>query len=459
MLETLKAVVRRAPKHRVKVESEPLPAPKPRTPPGAQSSLVKADRLSSISSLASVFPVDTKMIAVDPSSIPRTTTPTVTPATIRTNGGGVSFEEKRDTVCPGAPSGSGLSNDDGEHVASRTTVKELPDDGRSKSEVVAPLRSPSSQKAEEVSIASSSLARMAADDRQPVDAATARAVKAGATVEQKTPVIPTDSDASATAVSPSASSPRPPQASTNPRVSAVAGSEVATAEPTAGTRAPSAVDRGDVGPAEAASLEVTKKNKSSTDADAPGAETGGKIGAKGENDLLSMAVAVLPARTKQANEVKRTKKRTRSTRLSASTNSASTAAISPDAAAKLLPTTGYQLEHMWRSAATSSDPDARVELLRTLPPSSIVKIFRHTPLEVELLEEILGHLGAALLPRRPATAMRWLKSLSKASRFGMAVSLMGEKGQRSVRELMKQIEASSIKREELEALKKQFSLL
>lgn len=121
---------------------------------------------------------------------------------------------------------------------------------------------------------------------------------------------------------------------------------------------------------------------------------------------------------------------------------------------QLLPTTGYQFEHMWRSAVVTSD--ARLKLLRAIPPSSLVKIFRRTPLEVELLEGILEHLGVAFLPGRPVTALRWLKNLSKASRFGMTASLMGEgEGKRAVRELLGQLEASA-QLAEVEELRKQY---
>lgn len=437
----------------MKVEGEPLPAPKPRAPPGPQSTPVEAGRPSPISSVTRVSPVDTKTAAVGASGIASTTTPTVTPATIRANGAAAVFEEKLDTVCSGARTGSGFSKDGRAHVGSRTAVEELPGDTRNETGVVTPRWPPPSVKAKENSIASSSLARTAADDRNPIAAVVATAVNAGASVEQKTPAMPTDSDASATMISPLPSPPRPPEGPDTPGVGAIAGLAAAAAtESTSGTRAPSAVNNGGVSPAESVSHEVTKNGKSFPDADAPGAEIGIMSGAQEENGLLSAAAA---QEKKQTDIISSTKKQTLSAKISSSTRSASTAATSPAAATKQVPTTGYQLEHMWRSAATSSDPDARLKLLRAVPPSSIVKIFRYTPLEVELLEGILGHLGAAFLPGRPATAMRWLKSLSKASRFGMAVSLMGEKGQGPARELIAQIEASS-KREELEALRKQY---
>ncbi|CAN0534718.1 unnamed protein product, partial [Scytosiphon promiscuus] len=67
-------------------------------------------------------------------------------------------------------------------------------------------------------------------------------------------------------------------------------------------------------------------------------------------------------------------------------------AASPGAAARAqqLPSTGYQFEHMWRS--TEGSLEARLELLRAIPPSSISKIFRRTALEVELLSGILQYL-------------------------------------------------------------------
>ena len=60
---------------------------------------------------------------------------------------------------------------------------------------------------------------------------------------------------------------------------------------------------------------------------------------------------------------------------------------------------------------------------------------------MELLGGILQYLGAALLPRRPTTALRWLKSLPKASRFGMTVALLGEEdGRAAARELLARLE-------------------
>ena len=109
--------------------------------------------------------------------------------------------------------------------------------------------------------------------------------------------------------------------------------------------------------------------------------------------------------------------------------------------AQPFPSTGYQFEQMWRS--TESSKDARLELLRTVPPSSVAKIFRRTPLEVELLGGVLCCLGEAFLPRRPVTALRWLKSLSKAARFGMTVALLGEgPGRAASRELLVRLESA-----------------
>lgn len=118
------------------------------------------------------------------------------------------------------------------------------------------------------------------------------------------------------------------------------------------------------------------------------------------------------------------------------------------------PTTGYQFEHMWRS--TEGLLETRLELLRTIPPSSISKIFRRTPLEVELLDGILEHLERAFLPRRPATALKWLKNLSKASRFGMTLALLGEGGGRTaVRKLLLRLEvapSAKVDSEDVQAL-------
>lgn len=140
----------------------------------------------------------------------------------------------------------------------------------------------------------------------------------------------------------------------------------------------------------------------------------------------------------------------------------STAASPSNATTQALqqPTTGYQFEHMWRS--TDRSPEARLELLRTVPPSSIAKLFRRTPIEVDLLGGILQDLGKAFLPRRPATALRWLKSLSKASRFSMTIALLGEmEGRAAAREVLKRLEAAPLAKvdpQDVDALRKQFLL-
>lgn len=120
------------------------------------------------------------------------------------------------------------------------------------------------------------------------------------------------------------------------------------------------------------------------------------------------------------------------------------------------PVTGYQLEHMWRSTSSS---DERVKLLQSIPPKSVSKMFRQTPLELELLEGIIGHLNQAFLPDRPTTALRWLKSLSKASRFAMTMSLMGEgKGRGAVREILERLRnvSQDADVEEIEDMRRQY---
>lgn len=154
---------------------------------------------------------------------------------------------------------------------------------------------------------------------------------------------------------------------------------------------------------------------------------------------------------------KETKKKTAPSQHT-TTPSAAAVAAAPGGLAPVLqlPTTGYQFERLWRS--TEGSPKARLELLRTIPPSSLSKIFRRTPLEVELLDGILERLEEALLPRRPVTALRWLKGLSKASRFGMTVALLGEgSGRAASRELLVRLEAapsSKVNPEDVEALRK-----
>lgn len=125
-----------------------------------------------------------------------------------------------------------------------------------------------------------------------------------------------------------------------------------------------------------------------------------------------------------------------------------------------LPTTGYQFEHLWRS--TDGSPEARLELLRGVPPSYVAKFFRRTPIEVDLLDGVLQNLGKAFLPKRPGTALRWLKSLAKASRFGMTVALLGETdGPAAVREVLTRLEAappSKVDPQEIDAMRKTYLL-
>lgn len=183
-----------------------------------------------------------------------------------------------------------------------------------------------------------------------------------------------------------------------------------------------------------------------------------------QNGNISPEVAH-PARGETAAlpSVKSAKQKPKKT--SAPTHKRPTAAASATAPGAVpqtqqLPTTGYQFEQMWRS--TEGSPEARLELLRAVPPSSVSKIFRRTPLEVDLLGGILQRLAEAFLPRRPSTALRWLKNLSKASRFGMTVALLGEgDGRAAVRELLVRLEASPSAKtelEEVEALRKLYAL-
>lgn len=143
-----------------------------------------------------------------------------------------------------------------------------------------------------------------------------------------------------------------------------------------------------------------------------------------------------------------------------STSSAGGATTSAVSAQQAAPTTGYQFEHMWRS--TEGSKEARLELLRTIPPSSVSKMFRRTPLEVDLLDGILRHLEEAFLPRRPGTALRWLKNLSKVPRFGMTVALLGEgRGREATRELLMRLEGAPPKKvdpSEVETLRKLYLL-
>ncbi len=125
-----------------------------------------------------------------------------------------------------------------------------------------------------------------------------------------------------------------------------------------------------------------------------------------------------------------------------------------------LPTTGYQFEHLWRG--TEGLPEARLELLRGVPPSSVAKFFRRTPIEVDLLGGVLQNLGEAFLPKRPGTAFRWLKSLSKASRFGMTIALLGETdGHAAVREVLTRLETappSKVNPQEIGVMRKTYLL-
>ncbi|CAM9307352.1 unnamed protein product [Ectocarpus sp. 6 AP-2014] len=416
-LETLKTVVRRAPKTHVRVESFPLPAPKPRgySQPGT--------------------PIE--------EGLP----PTVTNAAVSATNHNASVTGDEDTA---APYSSVLQESTDKRATNeatvysyqaRTVVEELPDEAEAT--LATPIPSPRAptnavSSVQSVSLPTASIA-VAAQNERGGDAVP----RSYGRVDRDITVDP---------------------AGDKPKIATVEGSFTKTTTPGAAT--PSEVT--DVAAAHTVRPAVSTDLASKTGppalslVDVGAKEVTEQASAGGEGNSLSRGAHPV----KEEATCPSLEARTEGKELCAPTQtpqqgrpSTPAPACRAMAHALQLPTTGYQFESMWRG--TDGSPEGRLELLRAVPPSTIAKIFRRTPIEVELLGSVLQELGKAFLPRRPATALRWLKSLSKASRFSMTVALLGEEdGRAAAREVLRRLEAASptkVDPKDVDVLRKQFS--
>lgn len=413
-LETLKTVVRRAPKRQVKVESVPLPAPKPR----GYSLPIKTDEGS---------PRSAHQASLGPA-------PDVAAGAVSATSTGAPVTGSQGTV---APFSSVLRQNKDKHTngesnvysyQARTTVEELPE------EAEASLSAPSPAPAAPMDAAASGRALPAASNSVAPQECRAMETAPGSSsgvdggavagLMTKTP----DTGVARTATpepTPAGDATRPPKA---------AGVVAVEADP--GRQAVSAAAESDQGNVDA--KQASNKGGASGDNAGGVCPEAASPPLNGETEARDKASPVREPQTVRP----------------------STDARSPDSTTRplQLPTTGYQFELMWRS--TDGSTEARLELLRAVPPSSVAKFFRRTPIEVDLLGGVLRYLGEAFLPRRPATALRWLKSLSKASRFGMTVALLGEDdGRAATREVLTRLEAApsaKVDPQIVGALRKQF---
>ncbi|CAM9815051.1 unnamed protein product, partial [Laminaria digitata] len=399
-LETLKTVVRRAPKRRVKVEGMPLPASKPR----GFSRPRKNDEAS--------LPADHDP-AIAHAGGAATATSADAPATV-----------DEGTIAPFSSvlHGEKDGNRGSEHGSrgARTTFEELPE------EDAAPTTLPPPPEP------------AAATPLAPCDTLAAKPIAATRLEGRALGAVPSSTgiaDSSTVMVATEVRAPTP--------IAVVEGTLPDSKRVAAVTRPPTAVAPDALRP-ETPKEKVVASSAARSESSAL-AGTGNcakQTGITLRADACSgSAVAHVPGQETAARSTEGKPKTKKESTPSLKRSTAPSSAASPGTAARAqkLPTTGYQFEHMWRS--TEGSLEARQELLRAIPPSFIPKIFRRTPLEVELLAGILRHLGAALLPRRPTTALRWLKSLPKASRFGMTVALLGEEdGRAAARELLARLE-------------------
>lgn len=494
-LETLKTVTRRAPKRRVRVENEPLPASKPRGYPSLSSA-------------------DERSLAPSPSASPAT--PVIAGATnaaasaasaataTSTDG---AFTAAAGTVAPFASvlrkQTGGVSDGGGEGfpLAHGTTVEVLPDEGNSEVLAASSFASPSSSSSLSSATAPASSVQPTIEQitSHPVmdyrDGGTARQVDSLVNVnknegDHKTrgsgftaeaggtrPPEVTGSAAEAGA-SPTAAAVRTTVARAAPPSKANDGAVArppappplaAAASVTPGPDLSPAVsvkvaEANDKGTSDAAIVALSSRAKHSSSTAGGGTDSTPEVAHPAGGETATTAVKFPQgggdnnknsgkAQSAPVQDKRRPKKKS-----AARKNDIASCASGASRGKQQPPTSGYQFEHMWRS--TDGKPEARLELLRAIPPSSISKIFRRTPIEVELLGGILEHLERAFLPGLPATALRWLKALSKGSRFGMTVSLLGEgDGRGATRELLARLEAAATAEpEDLEALRKQYLL-
>lgn len=441
-LETLKTVVRRAPKRRVEVEGMPLPASKPRgfyQPRKKDEASLPVNRDPPIAHAGGAA----------------TATSADAPAT--TDGGTIA---PFSSVLRGSKGGN--RGDDNGSRAPRTTFEELAEEATAPTTLSPPLELASAKPLASCDVLPvKPIAAIHLEGRavggmpSPTGVDTAKGVALAAPVVVVGPVPPVEIADSSTGLVTT-------EVGASPPIAVIEGTLPDSKRVEAVTRPPTAVAPDALRP-ETPKEKVVTSSSDRSESSAPVGK-----GAKQTSKALRAGARSGPAVThvpEQETASPSTKGKPKTKKVSATSHKRSPApstAASPGAAARAqqLPSTGYQFEHMWRS--TEGSLEARLELLRAIPPSSISKIFRRTPLEVELLSGILQYLGAALLPRRPTTALRWLKSLPKASRFGMTVALLGEKdGRSAARELFARLEETpSVKAEPgmIDALREQYLL-
>lgn len=419
-LETLKAVVRRAPKRQVKVESVPLPAPKPRGY-SPSSKLGEGDPRASIpASLGNaVGNVVSAVSATNPDAAVTGSKDTAAPFSSVLNESTKKRANGQTIIHPYQP---------------RTTVEELPEE----EEVV--LSSPPPTPATSTYTGSSGQGTPPAlfdgspQEEREVDAVSGSSGGIDRHSVGMVKAVPSETTHTAAAMSP-------------PIAADIAGVETDPVRPAIST------------------VPVSQQGLSRLSVEDGGANKMGKAEVVSGDGGGKSAEEPLPTKRKASSPSLHGKPEPKTIHAPIQTSQKSllsTAASSSSATTQSLqqPTTGYQFEQMWRS--TNGSPEARLELLRTVPPSSVTKLFRRTPIEVDLLGGILQDLRKAFLPRRPATALRWLKSLSKASRFSMTIALLGEaEGRAAAREVLTQLEAApraKVDPSDVDALKKQFLL-
>ncbi|CAM9255617.1 unnamed protein product [Ectocarpus fasciculatus] len=418
-LETLKAVVRRAPKTHVRVGSFPLPAPKPRghSQPGTATQ----------------------------EGLPPAVT--IAASTVSATNHNASVTGDEETA---APYSSVLQESTDKHATNeanvysyqaRTIVEELPDEAEATPATPVPTpRAPTNavSSVQSVSLPAASIAVVAQNER------------GGDAVPRSSGRVERD-----VAVDPAAET---------PKIDTVEGSLTKTTAPGAATpsKATDVAAAHEVRPAVSTDVASKTGPPALSLVDVGAKQVAKKASAGGEGNNLSRGAhpveeeAIYPS-LEAKTEDRELRAPTQTLQQVGPPTPAP--ACRATAHAPQLPTTGYQFESMWRS--TDGSPEARLELLRAVPPSTIAKIFRRTPIEVELLGGVLQEVGKAFLPRRPATALRWLKSLSKASRFSMTVALLGEEdGRAAAREVLRRLEAAPLTKvdpKDVDALRKQFS--
>lgn len=416
-LETLKTVVRRAPKTHVRVESSPLPASKPRgySHPGTATEEGLPPTVTNAASTLSATIHNASVTGDEETAAPYSSV----------------LRESADK--------RGADEADVYSYQARTIVEELPDEAEAT--LATPVPTPQApttavSSGQSVSLPAASIAVAAQHERggDAVPRSYGRVQRdVAADPAADTPKIDTVEGILSETTTPGAAT-----LSTANDVAAAHTVRPAVSTDVASKRDPPALSLVDVG-----AKRVTKE-----------ASAGGE-----GNNLSRGAHPVEEEATCPSLKTRKEDKELRAPAPTPQQVGPSASAPACRAHALQLPTTGYQFESMWRSADGS--PEGRLELLRAVPPSTIAKIFRRTPIEVELLGGVLQELGKAFLPRRPATALRWLKNLSKASRFSMTVALLGEEdGRAAAREVLRRLEASpptKVDPKDVHGLRKQFS--